>query len=57
MNGMKAKKQRHDHAKRFTADGLPRDPRKYTVEDWRDVFETVEALRKRIAERHKCEQP
>lgn len=50
---MKKKAARREHARRFTADGLPRDAREWTVDDWRDLYEAMEAARRRIAERHK----
>jgi hypothetical protein len=53
MNGMKAKKERRQHAKRFTEEGLPRDGRDWTVQDWKDLYEGMEAIKAKIAQRHK----
>lgn len=53
MNGMAAKKQRRDKAKRFTDDGVPRDPCEWTYEDWNDLFFAVAAAVKKIHKRHR----
>ncbi len=53
MNGMKAKKLRQEHAKRFTQDGLPRNSKDWTAEDWRDLWTAIQAAIAKIAERHK----
>ena len=57
MNGMKAKKLRRDHAAAFTADGLPRDAKDWTEDDWRDLHECLEDVKRRIAKRHKERKP
>lgn len=45
----KAEQRKHDA--RFTVDGLLKDAREWSVEDWQDLHETLEALKKRIAKR------
>lgn len=56
MNGMARKKQRRDKAKRFTEDGLPRDAKDWVESDWRDLWECLETVKRRIAERHREER-
>jgi hypothetical protein len=34
-------------------DGLPLDAKDWTVEDWRDLHQTIERIKKRVAKRHK----
>jgi hypothetical protein len=34
--------------------GMPIEPNAWTVEDWRDLHETMEAFRRRVAARHAC---
>ncbi len=55
MNGMKAKKLRIAHDKRFTQDGLPRDKNDWTEDDWRDLHEALESVKRKVKERHKIE--
>ena len=50
---MREKKQRRDRARRFTADGLPRDGREWSVEDWRDLWHGMEEVKRKIAARHR----
>lgn len=52
MNGMKAKKERKDHAKRFTEGGISKDDKDWTVEDWRDLWYGMQAIRAKISKRH-----
>ncbi len=54
MNGMKAKAERMKHAKRLTAEGLPRDANAWTPEDWRDLYLALEVAKAKIAKRHQC---
>lgn len=53
MNGMRRNKLRREQAKRFTPDGLPRDPNAWTVEDFRDLYHAIEAAKAKIAARHR----
>ncbi len=39
--------------KRLTADGLPIDISDWTVEDWIDLHRGFEAIKRKIAKRHK----
>jgi hypothetical protein len=32
---------------------LPRDGRDWTVQDWKDLYEGMEAIKAKIAQRHK----
>lgn len=52
MNGMAAKKQRLAHAKRFTEDGVPRDPGEWTERDWDSLYRAFEQAKKEIRGRH-----
>jgi hypothetical protein len=56
MNGMAAKKLRRDQSKRFTSDGLPRDVKDWTEDDWRDLHECIERIKQRVAQRHAAER-
>lgn len=56
MNGMQRKKAKKEHAKRWTEDGLPRDDKDWTEEDWKDLHEGIEAIKRKIAERHQRER-
>ncbi len=42
-----------DRKPRLTRDGLPVDPREWTVTDWKDLHEAVEKVRRLIAARHR----
>jgi hypothetical protein len=37
---------------RFTEDGLPKDGREWTVDDWRDLHEAMETVKRKVSERH-----
>jgi Trm5-related predicted tRNA methylase len=52
MNGMQKKRLRREHAKRFTADGLPRDAREWTEADWRDLHDAMERVKENVRKRH-----
>ncbi len=56
MNGMQRKKLKREHSKRFDADGLPRDQNDWLEEDWKDLHDAMEWVKKRVAERHKHER-
>jgi len=57
MNGMARKKARKAHEAKYS-DGVPRDPRDWTVEDWNDLYKAMEWLKRRVAKRHaeKCKE-
>lgn len=58
MNGMKRKAQERERARRYTPEGLPRDPLLWTVEDWRDLHNAIEEVKRKVAARHrKVEKP
>ena len=52
MNGTHAKKLRRQHAARYTEDGLPRDAKEWTEEDWKSLNAAMERVKREIAERH-----
>lgn len=52
MNGMKQKAQRRQREKQYTADGLPRDTRDWTEQDWADLHHAIEEVKRKIAKRH-----
>ncbi len=52
-NGMKAKKQRREQAKRLTPEGLPRDGKDWLEADWKSLYMALEQATREIAERHK----
>ncbi len=52
MNGMAAKKLRRDHAAQWTDDGVPRDAKDWTKEDWKDLHEAIESVKEKVAKRH-----
>lgn len=52
MNGMKGKKERREQAKRFTEDGLPRNPNDWTEDDWRALHVAMEAAKREIRGSH-----
>lgn len=52
MNGMTRKKQQRDHARRYTADGLPRDARDWTEDDWRALHEAMETAKAKVRSNH-----
>ncbi len=56
MNGMKKKAERRERAKHYTEEGLPRDANAWTVQDWLDLYRGMEAIKKKIAARHKAER-
>lgn len=41
------------HQPRYDRDGVPLDGRDWTVADWQDLWEAMQAARRRIADRHK----
>jgi hypothetical protein len=44
--------------KRLTPDGLPRDGRDWQEQDWRDLHNAIEEVKKKVSERHaRPEQP
>lgn len=51
--GTAGKKDRRAHAKRLTEDGIPRDGREWTLEDWKSLHEAMKKAKAEIAERHK----
>jgi len=53
MNGMKKKSLRLKHAAQFAANGLPRDPRFWTVDDWRDLHRAMKTVIKKVGKRHR----
>jgi hypothetical protein len=53
MNGMQRKKQARDRSKRFTEEGLPRDGKEWTRDDWADLHYGLEEIKRKIRERHK----
>ena len=53
MNGMKAKAARRARERRYTADGLPRDAREWTEEDWMDLWRATEWVKARVRRRHR----
>lgn len=53
MNGMKAKKVRRAQQQKFTENGLPRDAKDWTVEDWSDLHHGMQAIFQKISARHK----
>lgn len=53
MNGMTRKKLRREHAKKYDAEGLPRDARDWTFEDWRDLHRAMEQVKRKVAARRK----
>lgn len=57
MNGMASKKLRRAIAARYTEDGLPRDARDWAAQDWRQLHEAMEEVKRRIAERHTNQEP
>ncbi len=52
MNGMTRKKQRRDHAARYTEDGIPRDANEWIEEDWAILHAAMEEVRRKIGGRH-----
>lgn len=38
--------------RKLSPDGLPIDPREWLAEDWRDLHEAIERIKKRVGERH-----
>jgi len=56
MNGMKAKRLRQEHAKRWTDEGLPRDNKDWTKEDWIDLHLAMEEVKRKIRTRHANER-
>lgn len=52
MNGMKEKSDRRKKSIRYTEDGLPRDVNDWTVEDWIDLHKGMEAIKRKIRQRH-----
>jgi hypothetical protein len=49
---MKAKRERRERAKRLTEDGLPRDARDWTEDDWRALHEGLERIKARVRNNH-----
>lgn len=49
------KRERRQHAKAFTEDGLPRDAKEWLEDDWRDLHRAMETVKRKVAKRH--EQP
>ena len=49
---MQRKRERREQAKQYTPDGLPRDAKDWTEQDWRDLYEATETAKRRIAARH-----
>lgn len=41
---------------RLTEDGLPRDGREWRVEDWATLFHGLEAIKRKIRERHENDE-
>jgi hypothetical protein len=39
---------------KLNKDGVPMDAKDWTVEDWRDLHQTIERIKKRVAKRHKA---
>jgi hypothetical protein len=56
MNGMHEKKLRKEKAKRFTQDGLPRDAKEWTVQDWSDLFHAMESVIRKVGKRHEADR-
>lgn len=52
MNGMKAKAARRRKMERLTDEGLPRDARDWTEEDWRDLHLAIEEIKAKVRARH-----
>lgn len=52
MNGMKAKAARRRKMERLTDEGLPRDARDWTEEDWADLHHAIEAIKSKVRARH-----
>ena len=50
---MQRKRDRREQAKQYTPDGLPRDAKDWTKQDWRILWRHVEAAKRRIAARHR----
>ena len=49
---MKDKARRRALAKKYTEDGLPRDSNEWTEEDWRDLHNALETIKKKVGQRH-----
>lgn len=55
---MRDKAERKQHARQYDENGLPRDARDWTRQDWQDLHEAVEDVKRKIASRHQSkEQP
>ncbi len=52
MNGMKAKAARRRKMIRLTAEGLPRDPNDWDVDDWADLHKAIEKIKAKVRARH-----
>jgi hypothetical protein len=55
-SGMKGKAARTRDRKRHTEDGLPRDAKDMKIEDWADLHYGMEAIKAKIAARHRKER-
>lgn len=53
MNGMTRKKLRIANAKRYTSEGVPRDPNEWTVNDWRELWRAMKRVVKTVGSRNK----
>jgi hypothetical protein len=53
MSGMQRKKQARDRSKRFTEEGIPKDAKEMSEDDWRDLHYGLEEIKRKIRERHK----
>jgi hypothetical protein len=42
---------------RYTEDGLPKDGREWTGDDWRDLHEAMETVKRKVGERHARQNP
>ncbi len=56
MNGMRDKKRRKQYAAQWTAEGLPRDPNAWTVEDWAAMWRFYQKMVSEVSEAHKNER-
>ena len=43
--------------RRLSEDGLPKDTKEWTEDDWRDLHEAMEEAKRKIADRHKTQEP